>query len=245
MNNLDTNLKITNNVEVKNNISKNLEKEQNKFLETNIGKIVNGAIDLGLKVALPDWIENDFIDIKNEVFNEGFKSGVQMMIDKSIDFGKKLQGIFTGEFESINQIKSTIKKGGLIDGISKLLDGAIDYAKSKKLISTSTAKAVKSVKKDILKSVEQGIEDNLENQAASIEKIDGYIEKWTKYFQSEDLTNMKKIYNKIEKEMEKIIPIKNVLEKVEYVENLQEYIQNNGNNFNLTEEELELANMLV
>ena len=42
-----------------------------------------------------------------------------------------------------------------------------------------------------------------------------------------------------------LFPIKRVLDKVEYVENLQQLIENNGNNFKLTEEELELANMLT
>ena len=56
---------------------------------------------------------------------------------------------------------------------------------------------------------------------------------------------MKKIYNKIVKQMEDVVPIKRVLDKVEYVENLQQLIENNGNNFQLTEEELELADMLT
>ena len=56
---------------------------------------------------------------------------------------------------------------------------------------------------------------------------------------------MKKIYTRIENEMKKIIPIQDVLNKVEQVENLQELIVNNGGNFNLSEEEIELSTMLV
>lgn len=245
MNNLENNLSIEKNTNIQNNILENLEEKQMTFLETNLGKIVNGAIDIGIKAVLPDWLEDEMIEIKDSVLNEGFKSGVETMVNKAIDVGKKLEGIVTGKFEDINQIKSVIKRGGLVDSISKLLDTVIDWAKKEKIISTSTAKLIKSGKKTIMQTIEDSINTNLENQVSSIEKINGYIEKWTNYFNKQDFTNMKKIYNKIETEMEKIIPLQTVLEQVKQVENLQELIQNNGKNFNLTEEELELANMLI
>ena len=84
----------------------------------------------------------------------------------------------------------------------------------------------------------------MESQLESIEKINNYIEKWNQYYKENDLTNMKKIHTRIKNEMQKIMPIENVLKKVEYVNNLQELIQKNGGNFNLSEEELELAEML-
>ena len=104
---------------------------------------------------------------------------------------------------------------------------------------------IKSSKKSIMENVENSIDNSLDDQVTAIEKIDGYIEKWKTYFENEDFINMKKIYNKIEKQVEQIMPIQSTLEKIEYVENLQNLIENNGKNFNLTEEELELANMLV
>ena len=56
---------------------------------------------------------------------------------------------------------------------------------------------------------------------------------------------MKKIHTRIQKELEKVIPIEDVLTRVEKLENIQELIINNGGDFNLTEEEIELANILV
>lgn len=245
MNNLENNLSIEKNTKIQNNNLENLEEKQMTFLETNLGKVVNGAIDIGIKAVLPDWLEDEMIEIKESVLNEGFKSGIETMVNKAINLGKKLQGIITGNFEDIDQIKSAVKKGGLVDSVSKLLDTVIDWAKKKKIISTSTAKLIKSGKKTIMQTIEDSINTNLENQVSSIEKINGYIEKWTNYFNKQDFTNMKKIYNKIEKEMESITPLQTVLEQVKQVENLQELIQNNGKNFNLTEEELALANMLI
>lgn len=229
---------------INNSLTKIHEGTQN-FLETKLGQVVNSAIDFGLKAVLPDWLEEDFIDVKNTIFNDGFKEGVQLAIDKAINMGKAIEGIFTGNFESVSQIKAVIKSGGLLDTLSKLLDSVINYAKDEKLINASTARLIKSNKNLIMQNIENSIDNSLMEQADAISKIDGYIEKWQKYFEKEDFDNMKKTYNKIEKQMENVVPIKSVLEKVEYVENLQQLIENNGNNFNLTEEELELANLLV
>lgn len=38
--------------------------EQNNFLNTTVGKVVNTAIDLGLRWVLPNFIEDQVIDIK-------------------------------------------------------------------------------------------------------------------------------------------------------------------------------------
>lgn len=231
--------------EVRNEISNNVKEKQEEFLESTLGKIINTGIDVGIKAVLPDWLEDEIIEIKDSVLNDGFKEGVQMAISKAIDMGKAIEGIFTGNFENISQIKSVIKSGGLLDSISKLLDNVIDWAKKNKKISSSTAKLIKSSKKIILESIENNIDNSLENQVTAIEKIDGYIEKWNNYYQKQDLTNMKKIHTRIQKELEKIIPIEDVLTRVEQLENMHELIVNNGGDFNLSEEELELSEMLV
>lgn len=243
INNALEKLNINNNT-INNALSKIEEKTQN-FLETKLGQVVNNAIDFGIKAILPEWLENDIIDIKDKVFNDGFKEGVQLAIDKAINMGKAIEGIFTGNFESVSQIKAVIKSGGLLDTLSKLLDSVINYAKEEGLINSRTAKLIKSNKNLIMQNIENSIDNSLLDQAEAIGKIEGYIEKWQSYFENQDFINMKKIYNKIVKQMEDVVPIKRVLDKVEYVENLQQLIENNGNNFNLTEEELELANMLV
>ena len=243
INNALEKLNINNNT-INNALSKIEEKTQN-FLETKLGQVVNNAIDFGIKAILPEWLENDIIDIKDKVFNDGFKEGVQLAIDKAINMGKAIEGIFTGNFESVSQIKAVIKSGGLLDTLSKLLDSVINYAKEEGLINSRTAKLIKSNKNLIMQNIENSIDNSLLDQAEAIGKIEGYIEKWQSYFENQDFINMKKIYNKRVKQMEDVVPIKRVLDKVEYVENLQQLIENNGNNFNLTEEELELANILV
>ena len=132
------------NPEVRNEIANNLKEKQEEFLESTLGQIVNTGIDVGIRSVLPEWLEDEMIEIKDSVLNDGFKSGVQMAISKAIDLGKAIQGIFTGNFENLSQIKAVIKSGGLLDTISKLLDNVITWAKDEKLINSSTAKLIKS-----------------------------------------------------------------------------------------------------
>ena len=40
------------------------KEEQNGFLNSTIGKIINTAVDLGLRWILPDFVENQVIDVK-------------------------------------------------------------------------------------------------------------------------------------------------------------------------------------
>lgn len=53
--------------DIKQNINQNIGIEQKNFLETTLGKVINSAIDIGLKAVLPDLIENQVIDVKNAI----------------------------------------------------------------------------------------------------------------------------------------------------------------------------------
>ena len=55
---------------------------------------------------------------------------------------------------------------------------------------------------------------------------------------------MKKEYKKMEKVVESLIPIENIINEFNTIKNFQNLISANGNNFNLTQDELELAQKL-
>lgn len=237
--------KEENNVNLEQTISnEQLEKEQNSFLKTNFGKIINSGIDIGLKTILPDCIEDEIISVKDSLITEGFSAAVDTAIEEATNLGKSLMGIVTGTFENVSQIKEAVEKGGLMDTISDLLTDGIDWAKNKGFISKSTASTIKKGKNAIIDTIEDGIDDNLSNQIEAIEKIDGYIEKWKNYYKEQKFTNMEYQYDKIQEYLEEVIPLEDVLEKARTVENLHELIKNNGKDFNLTEEQQELAELL-
>ena len=138
----------------KNNINLNNELVnehiQKNFLETNLGKAINTAVDIGIRAIFPDFFEDQIIDIKDNLLNYGLKDGIRQTIDDAIDIGRSAIGIVTGNFESINQMQNAVKNGGIIDGISSLLDTVIDKVKKAGLINNTIAKTIKQGKNIIL-----------------------------------------------------------------------------------------------
>ena len=164
--------------EITKNIDSKLKDLQENFLQTDIGKAINTAIDIGLKAILPDLIEDQIIDIKNIIFENGFESGINEVINSSINTGKSLIGIVTGEFENISQIQLAVKNGGILDKVSELLDYAIDIANKKELIDTTTMSLIKNGKNTLISSISNKIEETLTNQLKAVEKIEKYSKKW-------------------------------------------------------------------
>ena len=129
--------KIDNGINLNNEIQ--IREEQTNFLETTLGKTINTAIDIGIRALLPDFIDEQIINIKDNLLNYGLKDGITKTIEDAIDIGKSAIGIFTGNFESISQMQNAIETGGLIDGISSLLDTVVDKVNKKGIINYNIA----------------------------------------------------------------------------------------------------------
>ena len=56
---------------------------------------------------------------------------------------------------------------------------------------------------------------------------------------------MEKVYQKLEKSLKKIIPLEQTLKQAREIENLHQLIKNNGQNFNITEIEKQVAKKLA
>ncbi len=235
-----------NNIELENNLSneKSLEKEQISFLQTSIGKAVNTGLNIGIRYLLPDVIENEIIEIKDALIRDGIKEGVQTAINSAVNLGKSALGIITGNFENIRQMQTAVKSGGIIDSISDVINSTINKVVEKGKIPYSVGNALKNGKNAILNNVTKNIESEFENQVNHIEKINKYTENWKNYFNNKDFTGMEREYQKIRTKMKEIAPIENTIKLAKTVENLHKLIKNNGKDFNLTEEQLELAKLL-
>ena len=221
----------------------NIEKQSN-FLESSLGKVINAGLDVGLRAVLPNLIEDQIIEIKDVILESGFKEGINKAIESAIELGKSAIGIVTGEFENINQIKIAVKNGGIIDTASDLLDKAIEFGKEKDLINNTVSDLIKSGKNTILNQLSENIEESLNLQVNAIEKLDKYCSNWNEYYNNKDFNGMDKEYKKIEKQLKNIVPIQNTINRVKVVENLHNLIKNNGKNFNLSQEEIELSKRL-
>ena len=233
---------LSNTLEINNKLHNEIN--QKNFLETTLGKTINTGIDIGIRTILPDYIEEQVIDLKDNLIKYGLKDGIKKSIDDTIDIGKSAIGIVTGNFENISQVQEAIKSGGIIDKVSNLLDDVINKVYKNGLINYTVAKTIKHGKNSILNNVEKNIEDTFNNQINSLEYTEKYINNWKKYFNNKDFEGMEKEYKKIEKEINNLIPIEKIINDVRKIENLHNLIKNNGQDFNLTQEQIELSEKL-
>ena len=153
-------------------------------------------------------------------------------------------GIVTGKFENVNQMQTAVKTGGIIDGISSVLNYTINKIVDKGKIPYSVGNIIKRGKNAILNNITKNIENEFENQVDNIEKLNKYIRNWKNYYQNRDFTGMQREYEKIRDKIKEVAPIEKTINSAREVQNLHKLIKNNGKNFDLTSEELELAKML-
>lgn len=218
---------------------------QKNFLETALGKTINVALDMGLRMLLPDFIENQIIEIKNTLLEEGLKEGIKNSIDVAIDFGKSTMGIVTGEFENISQIQSAIGKGGIIDTLSNTIDYVLEKTIKNGIINKTVGGVIKEGKNAILDNIYKEIEQTLTEQVKSAEKLEKYIGNWKDYYKEKNFEGMEKEYKKMNKELKKLIPMETTIKEARQIENLHNLIKNKGIDFELSDNEIELTKKLI
>lgn len=242
---------LANNVE--NNILNNLEnnndliktENQTNFIETALGKTVNLGLDIGLRALLPDYIEQQVIDVKDVIIQEGFSEGLKKVVSTGLDFGKSVLGIITGNFENISQVQTAVKNGGIIDGVSDLVDTILNKTVKNGSLSYGVANTIRKGKNVILDSITNKIEEEFNSQLEAAEKLQKYSNNWKEYYNSHDFEGMQREFDKIKEKLKELIPMENTIKQARTIENLHTLIKNNGQDFNLTEEQEQLAKMLI
>ena len=197
------------------------EKEQTGFLQNVLGQAINFAVDTGIRAILPNFVEDAVIDIKNTLITEGLGEGISKVVQNGIDLGKSVVGIFTGKFDNVSQMQNAVEKGGMIEATSSLIDSVLSKVQKNKLLPKNVISIIKNGKNVVLDNVSKNIENALTEQSKEIE------------------------YKKLEKSLEKVVPLENTLKKAREIENLHNRIKNNGQNFELTDVEKELAKKLA
>ena len=194
---------------------------------------------------MPDFIDEQVINIKDNLLEYGLKDGITKTIDDAIDLGKSAIGIFTGNFENVSQMQSAIEAGGLIEGISSLLDTIVNKVNEKGIINYNIANTIKQGKNVILNSIENNIEEKFKEQNIEVENIEKYMNNWKENFNNKNFEGMEQEYRKIEKILDNLVPIEKTINQARTIENLHNLIKNNGQDFNLNQEQLALAEKLI
>lgn len=235
-------------ISIQNEISdKNIEveKEQKNFLETTLGGIINTGLDVGIKFLLPDFIEDEVIQIKDSILKNGFKEGLNTAIDEAINLGKSALGIFTGKFDDISQMQKAVETGGIIDSISNGIDTALNKISNNGKLNDNITKVLKKGKNLILDNISSNIEEMIVNQENEINKFEESINNWKNAYENRDFDLMENEIKNVNKYIEKIMPLENLIKEARTIENIHNLIKNNNKNFDINEVELEAANVLV
>lgn len=217
---------------------------QQKFSQSMIYNIVDSGLEIGIRVLCPDIIEDNVIDIKDSIMENGISGGIEKIINDINNFGKNTYGIVTGNFSDVSQLESAIKTGGTLDTISKLLDKGIDVANSIGIINKDIKKNLKMGKKILIENIDNKLSEELKEQKGYLKEVNKYIDKWQKYFEKEDFEKMENIFNELTSYIEKTIPFESTISSYKKIETLQNLIKNNNQSFDLSEEELELVEAL-
>ena len=221
------------------------KEEQNHFLDTAVGKVINTAIDLGLRWILPDFVENQIIDVKNSLIRGGLKEGIDKAVENAVELGRSVTGIFTGKFDSIAQAQNVVKHGGIIEGVSNVIDSTLAVTQKSGLLPDNIVKLIRQGKNVILDNVSTNIEAEFVGQLDQIEKLGKYENNWKTYYQAKDFEGMEREYQKIKEKLKEILPLEKTINQARAIENIHILIKNNGHDFNISKEQLALAGMLV
>lgn len=224
--------KLINNEELKN--------IQEGFLQSKIGQIVNSAIDFGLKEILPDFVEDEVIEVKDALFTGGLKEGIDTAIGNAINLGKNIVGIFNENFKNIDQVEKSLEKGEIIEGISDSIDFIVNKLEKSNIISTNISELIKNGKNLILGNVDSNIQNEFNSELKSLKKIEKYIKNWEKYYSEKNIEGLNTEFNKIKKQLKNIIPLENIINNVRKIENINQLIKN-SDEFNFDEVYLNIA----
>jgi len=232
-------------MEIENEINNEIKTEKNNFFKDIIGKTINNAIDIGLKSILPDLIEEQVIDIKDALIENGLKTGIEVAINSAMNLGKSAKGIFTGNFENISQIEIAIGDAGIIDTISELLDKTIDKITKKGYINDTISGLIKGGKNIILENIKNNIKDEINIQGSLLKKLNENIKKWEVLYNERNFQGMTEAYNEINKQLSQIVPLEDTIKNANKINIIHNLIKNNGQNFEISNLEKELTEKLA
>lgn len=217
-----------------------LENLQNLFLDTTIGRIANSAIDLGLKIILPDYMENEVIEVKDALITGGIKEGITTAVENAIEIGKKIVGMENLEFKNLKSAQNALIEGNVIGEISNSLDLVLDKAKETNIIPENITTMIKEGKNVVLKNISSNINKEFEQQTKALNKLEKYIDNWKNHYKNKNIDGLNNEYKKIEKQMNKILPLENIIKNVNIIRNINELIQN-SDQFDFKDIYLDLA----
>ena len=102
-----------------------------------------------------------------------------------------------------------------------------------------------SGRETIITTVHQVLNSIFENQMRAEARVIDNIANWNNAFEEQNFELMENAYNNIRENLKMLMPLSGYLSELGKIENLHNLIKNNGNNFNISEHEQKVAELLV
>ena len=211
--------------DIKNN---EINKNQNDFIGNMFKNAINFGVDLGLKSLLPDLIEDQVIDIKNSILECGFKEGVNTLMKKVNEFKNSITGIFTGNFNNIQEINTATKQGGIIKTVSKGLSKGIDAGVKSGIIPKSIGGILKAGKTTMLNEFSNSLESQMRKEIQKFDTLNDLNKKWYDALDQRDFDKMTKYTEKISALSKDLVKFSNIINETKKIEELHNFIKENN-----------------
>ena len=211
--------------DIKNN---EISKNQNDFIGNMFKNAINFGVDLGLKSLLPDLIEDQVIDIKNSILEGGFKEGVDTLMKKVNEFKNSITGIFTGNFNNIQEINTATKQGGIIKTVSKGLSKGIDTGVKSGIIPKSIGGILKAGKTTMLNEFSNSLESQMRKEIQKFDILNDLNKKWYDALDQRDFDKMTKYTEKISVLSKDLVKFSNIINETKKIEELHNFIKENN-----------------
>ena len=205
-----------------------ISKNQNDFIGNMFKNAINFGVDLGLKSLLPDLIEDQVIDIKNSILKGGFKEGVNTLVKKVNEFKNSITGIFTGNFNNIEEIHTATKQGGIIKTVSKGLSKGIDAGVKSGAIPKSIGGILKAGKTTMLNEFSNSLESQMRKEIQKFDTLNDLNKKWYDALDQRDFDKMTKYTEKISVLSKDLVKFSNIIEETKKIEELHNFIKENN-----------------
>ena len=211
--------------DIKNN---EISKNQNDFIGNMFKNAINFGVDLGLKSLLPDLIEDQVIDIKNSILEGGFKEGVNTLMKKVNEFKNSITGIFTGNFNNIQEINTATKQGGIIKTVSKGLSKGIEAGVKSGIIPKSIGGILKAGKTTMLNEFSNSLESQMRKEIQKFDTLNDLNKKWYDALDQRDFDKMTKYTEKISALSKDLVKFSNIINETKKIEELHNFIKENN-----------------
>ena len=205
-----------------------ISKNQNDFIGNMFKNAINFGVDLGLKSLLPDLIEDQVIDIKNSILEGGFKEGVDTLMKKVNEFKNSITGIFTGNFNNIQEINTATKQGGIIKTVSKGLSKGIDTGVKSGIIPKSIGGILKAGKTTMLNEFSNSLESQMRKEIQKFDILNDLNKKWYDALDQRDFDKMTKYTEKISALSKDLVKFSNIINETKKIEELHNFIKENN-----------------